>query len=179
MAQQLKRSGEQVALLALIDSYRPGNIDYMPKIQWQGLPMLADYHLGNMLLRDPGKQLQYGQERLRNLYFRLRRAFSRRQPSAAGSIEQNLRRVYEANSQAERYYKPEPYQGKITLLWSSETTTRSYLDRRLHWSELAGYGLEVHAIPGDHMSMIEEPHVNVLASKLQAVIRDAIEASQS
>src|SRR5262249_59162332 len=93
--------------------------------------------------------------------------------SQAGSFEQNLRRVFEANSQAERHYKPEAYPGKITLFWSSATTTRSYLDRRLHWGELAANGFEVHAIPGDHMSMIEEPNVQVLASKLQSVMRNS------
>jgi amino acid adenylation domain-containing protein len=179
MAQQLKRSGEEVALLALIDSYRPGAIDYMPKIHWQGLPLLADYHLGSLLLRDRNRQLQYGRERARNLYARLRRALKLGKSNKVGSIEQNLRRVYEANSQAERYYKPQRYPGKITLLWSSETATRSYLDRRLHWSELATEGLEVHAIPGDHMSMIEEPHVKVLAGTLQSVIRDSMAVKQS
>jgi len=176
MAQQLRRAGEEVALLALIDSYRPGRIDYMPQIHWQGLPLLADYHLGNMLLRDPAKQLRYAQERARNLYLRLHRSLrpdAGKQGSEVGSFERNLRRVYEANSQAEQHYRPEVYPGKITLLWSSETTTRSYLDRRLHWSELAAGGLEVHAIPGDHMSMIEEPYVNVLAGKLQSVIRNS------
>ena len=177
MAQQLKQAGEEVALLALIDSYRPGRIDYMPKIHWQGLPLLADYHLGNMLLRDSGQQVGYLRERARNLSARIRRVLRRdhsdTKNSEVGSFERNLRRVYEANSQAELYYKPTVYQGKITLLWSSETTTRSYLDRRLHWSELAAGGLEVHAIPGDHMSMIEEPHVNVLAGKLQTVIRNS------
>ncbi len=177
MAQQLKRAGEEVGLLALIDSYRPGAIDYMPKIPWGRLSLLADYHLGNMLLRDPAKQVGYLQERALNLSLRLRRVLrggqSENQDSEIGSFERNLRRVYEANSKAEQYYKPKIYPGKITLLWSSETTTRSYLDRRLHWSELAGGGLEVHAIPGDHMSMIEEPHVNVLAARLQSVIRNS------
>jgi aspartate racemase len=176
MAQQLKQAGEEVGLLALIDSYRPGPIDYMPRVYWQGLALLTDYHLGNMLMRDPGQQLRYLRERMRNLYFRVRRALQhgRAKTSAGqGSFEQNLRRVFEANSEAERHYKPEVYPGKITLFWSSETTTRSYLDRRLHWSELAANGFEVHAIPGDHMSMIEEPYVQVLATKLQAVIQSS------
>jgi len=36
------------------------------------------------------------------------------------------------------------------------------------WSDFAEDGLEIHVIPGNHMSMVEDPHVQVLAAKLRA-----------
>jgi thioesterase domain-containing protein/acyl carrier protein len=167
MAQQMQDAGEEVALLAMIDSYRPGKIEYMPGFSWGRLPFLADYHLGNLSLRKPSEQLQYAKGKLRNLSARFSRALFTQEKVTA--VEQNLRSVYEANSQAEKYYTPRSYNGQITLFWSSEATIRSYLDRRLHWSELAT-GFDVQVIPGDHMTMIEEPYVGVLASKLQSAI---------
>jgi amino acid adenylation domain-containing protein len=175
MAQQLHQVGERVALLALIDSYRPGPIEYLPKDQQKSLAFLVDFHIGNLFMRSPRERLDYAREKLSNLSVRLARV-SRKLPErmfgvgSVTSIETTLRSVFAANAQGERFYNPQFYPGKITLLWSSATTTRSFMDRRLHWGELAGAGFEVQAIPGDHMTMIEEPYVNVLAGKLQQSI---------
>ncbi|NEP35277.1 MAG: hypothetical protein F6K38_28820, partial [Moorea sp. SIO3B2] len=38
------------------------------------------------------------------------------------------------------------------------------------WDGMAASGIEVHHIPGDHISMMLEPNVRVLAEKLKACL---------
>jgi thioesterase domain-containing protein len=40
----------------------------------------------------------------------------------------------------------------------------------LGWETLAGGGLEIHDVPGGHISMFEEPNVRILAETLKAVL---------
>ena len=83
--------------------------------------------------------------------------------------------------QAKRGYVPQVYPSKITLFRASEPSvfTKLYLPTPedwynrdpLHgWSNLADGGLEIHDVPGDHFSLFEEPHVQVLAEKLRACL---------
>jgi aspartate racemase len=48
-------------------------------------------------------------------------------------------------------------------------------DPQFGWSKLAAGGLEVHHVPGDHIGILKEPHVQVLAEKL----RDCLEQAQA
>jgi hypothetical protein len=42
---------------------------------------------------------------------------------------------------------------------------------------LAAQGVEVHEVPGDHYSMVREPHVRVLAERIRARLEGAISGS--
>ncbi|WP_206784714.1 type I polyketide synthase [Amycolatopsis sp. MtRt-6] len=78
---------------------------------------------------------------------------------------------------AERYTPP-AYDGRVVLLRAEQphplTTALDprYLrtDDTLGWDAHCAH-LEVVRVPGDHVSMIDPPHVNVLAERLGAVVR--------
>ncbi|WP_103353470.1 type I polyketide synthase [Amycolatopsis sp. CA-128772] len=91
-----------------------------------------------------------------------------------------LRHQYESYVDArvaERYH-PARYDGRVVLLRAREphplTTALDprYLrtDDTLGWDEYCG-ALEVVRVPGDHVSMIDPPHVEMLAERLGAVVR--------
>jgi thioesterase domain-containing protein len=69
---------------------------------------------------------------------------------------------------AEKDYVPRGkiYPGKITLFLAADAEADAE-DNRLGWEKLAAGGLEVHSVPGTHISIREEPHVAVLAEKLR------------
>jgi thioesterase domain-containing protein len=69
---------------------------------------------------------------------------------------------------AEKDYVPRGkiYPGKITLFWAADAEADSE-DNRLGWQGLTTGGLEVHEVPGTHISIREEPHVAVVAEKLR------------
>ena len=178
MAQQLQEQGEEVSLLAMIDSYFPGAPQHLaaravsPRLSW-----VADYYLGDVLLRSPTRARDLypdphpqhrasrwpaAQARARSLL----PAGSRGRHAASRAQEDSGERT----PVAERRYVPRAYAGRIHLFWCSEFSARAYQDKRLAWSDIAADGLETHVIPGNHMSMVEDPHVTVLAAKLRACL---------
>jgi thioesterase domain-containing protein len=174
MAHQLRAQGDQVARLVLIDSHFPT----FPRhylagaFRSRGLS-LADSYLGDLLALSGKQRLRYVSARALNLTTRV----TGRAKSAIQRLTQKeritpllpvvLQRVKDANALAEASYVPQYYPGHVIQLWCTEMPTRSYKDRRLAWSEVAGSGLEVHIIPGNHMTMLEEPHIVALSEKLR------------
>ncbi|MFF1609962.1 beta-ketoacyl synthase N-terminal-like domain-containing protein [Amycolatopsis sp. NPDC058278] len=78
---------------------------------------------------------------------------------------------------AERY-TPESYDGRVVLLRAREPhpLTTALDPRYLRTDDALGWdahcaALEVVRVPGDHVSMIDPPHVAVLAERLGAVVR--------
>lgn len=65
------------------------------------------------------------------------------------------------------------YPDRVTLFRAIENI--GFLDPDLGWRELAPGGLEIHDVPGNTVSMLQEPHVQVLAEKL----RDCIDRLQA
>ena len=179
MAQQLRATGQQVGFLLLIDAGFPGRPKHMrERVQSNGLTALVDYYLGDVLLRSPKEKLAYLATRFKNLLRRSVRACLRLSKSLTfqtsrgegTNLEQFIQRVKQANAQAGDSYLPQHYPGKVTLFWCSDTPLRAYRDRRLAWSQVAGGGLEVHAIPGNHLSMVDYPHVMAMGEELRACL---------
>lgn len=153
MAQQLVASGQQVALLAILDTSSPTN---KPNF-WDGykflftsmqyiLPFLLDYLYLLIPFTDFISQ-QLKEQILRELSI---------VPMAP---------VFQANSQATLNYLPQPYQGKVTLFKSSEPSITD-IDSTLGWSKLCSV-VEVNLVPGNHLTMLKKPHVQLLAEQLK------------
>jgi thioesterase domain-containing protein len=81
--------------------------------------------------------------------------------------------VYQANSQASLNYVPQVYPNSITLLRTSIQSSTADQDITLGWSQLAGGKVEVHWVPGNHLTMLKRPHVQVLAEQLRVCIEKA------
>jgi thioesterase domain-containing protein len=67
-------------------------------------------------------------------------------------------------------YKPQRYAGHLTLFRARMQPLFSSHDPRKGWSRVATGGIEVRNIPGNHLGMLQEPHVQVLARELKACI---------
>jgi thioesterase domain-containing protein len=77
-----------------------------------------------------------------------------------------LLRVFYANSRAAYSYVPKAYSNRITLFRTTKPSDKAKQDSTLGWSELAARGVEVHQVPGNHLTMLRKPHVQVLAKQL-------------
>ena len=182
MAQQLLAAGENVGALLLMDSYCPGTPQHLPtRTLDYGVVEQLDWYLGDLMLLSAREKVKFVMTRMKNVMTRVghgaRSLAGRAVPSFApteAEVERVMAHVKSANSQAWQHYKPKRYPRKIVLFWCSEVPTRCYRDRRLAWSEVADGGLEVHAIPGNHMTMVEPPHVETMAQTL----RDCLLAAQ-
>jgi thioesterase domain-containing protein/acyl carrier protein len=165
VARRLEAAGQEVRLLALIDSFMPSEPQYL-HVRSTTAEYL-DFHLGEILLLSGFARWKYVAHWLGNGFVRLGRALGL---GSRDSVTRATRHVAQANVKAMLGYTPGRYGGRITQMMCSDWAERSYEDRRLAWSSVAEGGLEVHIVPGNHLTMVEEPHVQVLALELQRAL---------
>jgi amino acid adenylation domain-containing protein len=156
MAQQLLARGEEVESLMLLDSPGPGQ---MPV----SLGSDADIQ-------------DYFQRMAPELFQRL---FQR--SAGEGGVEAQLPqrevflRVFRENASAMFAYAPKPYPGRLVFFHARERDAINPKHPELAWIPLATEGVEVHVVPGNHASMLQEPHVERLAGKLRGML-EALDA---
>jgi thioesterase domain-containing protein/acyl carrier protein len=71
----------------------------------------------------------------------------------------------EANMLARDTYVPKIYPGRVIFF-----QTRDNQDAPYRWENLMTGGIEVHEIPGTHETLLQEPHVQIVAEKLKACL---------
>jgi aspartate racemase len=85
------------------------------------------------------------------------------------------------NTQASQAYVPQVYPGRVTLFRASkhefEDRINYSLGPELGWGDLVTGGLEIHQVSGDHLSMLQDPHVQGLAEKLRDCLSKALAMS--
>ena len=79
-----------------------------------------------------------------------------------------LQNIEEINFTAVKDYEPQIYSGDVTLFLASDLTAD--YDSKDGWRELVRGNIETHEIPGNHLNIIKEPGVSVLAEKLRACL---------
>jgi hypothetical protein len=80
------------------------------------------------------------------------------------------RRLWEAHIHALAAYRPQAYAGCVTLFRSRTHPLLCSFDERCGWGELARGGVEVRLVPGEHESILVEPHVQALAADLRRLL---------
>jgi thioesterase domain-containing protein len=168
MAQRLLREGETVALLGLIDLYRPGLPLYFNRLSsWK--TALAEEDLPTLLRRFPNKIERELGPTFRALQVRYHLARGRAVPF-------HLRDSWLTTSfvRAVERYQLRGYPGKLTIFRASAGNP---LIREpgpdLGWADLASDGVVSHVIPGGHHSITREPSVQILAARLTDALRAA------
>ncbi len=196
MAQQLRRLGQPVALLALLDSwvpdsdprypdgYQPVNgsphteddletqllLDFLRHLRGRyakDLPVLSDdFHPLSL-----DEKLHYIVEHAKMLEFVF--------PEGGLSQLYQLWQVFKANVQAMSNYTPQLYPGRITLFQATEWFAAAQHphgqmpDSAIGWRRLSSEALEVYPLPGDHYTILAEPHIRVLADQLKVCLNEA------
>ncbi|MFN0124703.1 MAG: non-ribosomal peptide synthetase [Blastocatellia bacterium] len=182
MARQLQAAGERVALLAMLDTYPLGWMKRLPPgarfrvdnaFRLRALARHA-VNLWQLPLADKVEYItskaRYRSRKYQNLWWRMRQRLS---PGAPDVFDTVIRRIEELNYLATRQYTPEPYAGELTFF---QATAEISADEALTgWRRLAGDGVRVVEIAGDHQTMIHAPHVASLAAQLRQCLAEAQE----
>ncbi len=148
MAQQLHAAGERVALLAIIDTVA------MPNVELEERAFLEGKVVKVHSTEESEEMGEKWRESLMEIY---------------GPV---FRHVGKKHDTARKRYVPQPYAGRVTLFRNGNEEETP--EHELKWQKLALGGLEVHAVPGDHKTILLEPHVSVLAQRLRACIEAAL-----
>jgi thioesterase domain-containing protein len=77
-----------------------------------------------------------------------------------------LWRVVMAHNKAALRFAPKPHPGRLTLFETSDQQMRNPFDISRGWKRLSTVGVDTHLVSGNHLSMLDEPHVQDLAEKL-------------
>jgi thioesterase domain-containing protein len=114
---------------------------------------------------------KYGPVRIKS---KLWRTIYRSYQNLGRELPRALTNIEEFNWLAARTYRPQVFEGRVTLFWASQDL-RSKFDMIEGWQTLARGGLDLIEIPGTHLDIIKEPHVGDLAAKLTDSLRDAVD----
>lgn len=171
MAQQLKTEGEEVGLLSLFDTTIPHNDANRPYVgdndlTWQEYGL--DFTLEELAQLGPDEQLPYLWEHAKKIGVI---DDSTPLPLVQRMLD-DLKRLFHAHIELGNAYAVRPYPGRITLFRPLESPVHVPMPDDRGWGQLAD-GVDIHFVPGQHHSMVQEPHVHVLAEKLRLCMRDA------
>jgi thioesterase domain-containing protein/acyl carrier protein len=170
MAQQLQAAGQEVAIVAMFDSFRPGwpkLRSYVPRPAYGAMHVahILGFHIRSVLRLRGRARFAYVGDRLRRIAFGVRGKLAKLvgRPSP-------LVRTQGALSAAYDRYEPRPYDGKITLLRATRLPSGIEDAPDLGWGGLAAEGVEVHELPTYFMTGIVQPNVQVLAETLNGCL---------
>jgi oxalate---CoA ligase len=186
MAQQLKREGEKVAFLVLLDSQfpsddRPSSSDVSTEIilfrdkvhrSLHNLALLGPQDkLAYVLVRVKGTIKDKIKERTERINKILKKAVCKICLVMDRPIPFSLRSAYilDIYYQARRNYVPQLYPGRAIYFKSEKRSS----DHRLNWDRLIAGGLEVYEVPGDHMEIIKKENAEVWAKRLKSCLSAA------
>ena len=192
MARQLKRVGEEVALVAMFESYVRSRPSSVPLDQWS-----------NRRYRRAARKIRFHQKRLRQLRadekltYLLKRMLGKSKDVAlrlrmAGwklafrvceftgmkgdeALQSKLLRML--HYYAGRRYVPGAYGGRVAVFLADTSVEIPPEDLRLVWNQVVKGGIEVHRISCGHNQMLREPHVRSLAKHLEESIRESLDSS--
>jgi amino acid adenylation domain-containing protein len=168
MARQLCDAGEQVALLTLIDCYRPGPVKSEPRLRrWKRGALAGGWsYLRDLVAARIRRDYHSAESWLRVGYYRLKRQ----------TIPYELRDVWLTRMflRAAARYRPGVYRGPLTLLRATgvEPALLS-VGPEMGWAGFAPAGIHTFDIPGNHHTITDEPNVAILAERLKRCLETA------
>jgi thioesterase domain-containing protein len=165
MAQQLVAQGQEVGLLAMLDQgpFLPAEVpedqaSHLMETFGKHLPLSLD-HLRQL---GPDEQIAYVWEEARKAEWIY--------PDVTLPKFRHFVHILRTHTEAWRHYQPRIYPGRITLLRAVDEPRDNVDAADLGWGKLGAGGVEIYEVPGDHLSMIHEPHVQTLAAQLRACL---------
>ncbi len=153
IARRLAERGAEVQYLALIDTFAgPAATKRSLLLCFLGMPARE---MASYLARKIRKKI--------------------RRTMAGVTLPAPVKAVRQACLDAERHYRPQVFDGKISLFLPSQRSLRTSPARDGGWSDFATQGVEVSEIPGDHGSIVDEPS----ARELAGLILEGIERARA
>jgi amino acid adenylation domain-containing protein len=184
MAQQLTRQGEQVALLALLDLATIRNCKFLvDQFSTDHEPFNTEIrrHLHALTALPAHEKRHYLQVRLQDRIVQLASAIGSLADRGARALcklyliggrpvplSLRLRYISMVDRKFLAAYQPRPYPGRLIHFKAAGASFDTELVRRLSSGEFHNYD-----IPGAHLEVAKEPHVQVWAKQLKACLGQA------
>ena len=186
MAQQLRRSGAEVALVLMVDNPRPEHISsYSPSTLGRLVSRLTTRlemewsNLAEVPRHERGVFLKHRIVRFARLVFAAaERSVTRRN----GALPFGLRhsqlfrqeQVASVHQKAYATYEPEPYDGVVALFRAERQPRGRATDTALGWSPYVSGKLIRQVLPGHRIGLLSEPRIKEGARIIEGVIAQAL-----
>ncbi len=192
MAQQLLHKGHKLALVAILDTTAPFYQEKPTGFDWDNAKWLVEFAGAIEIVYAKKLDISYEtlqylvwEEQLKYVLQRLKNA-DILPPDDEITQLNNKVQLLKANSLV-NYVPQQVYPSRITFLRASETSaveesnsevlSEILQDVTWGWSKFSAESVDVHFVPGNHITMMSQPHVQVLAERLKACIEQAQEAT--
>ncbi len=189
VARLLKEKGEEIAILALIQTYHPKfkNYPYNLRKYKRFLYRTTDkleYEIGNLKVRGNKKKLLYFRRKINTALIQLQVFCEKLLKSILGmfriritnSKSLKLYSLYDSHIVACKNYIPSPYSGKVVIFKACQQPHGIATDPTLGWSPFLEKKPEVVEIPGNHMGVELNPlSMKTLAKKLKSCLLETQE----
>ena len=154
IATQLRQQGEDVALVALFDTFA-------------GRQLTRGQLLRKMLRLPPWQ----------TFYFILRKVVGnllhKWRYELDAPLTEEVKQVQRGCQEAARLYSPSVFEGRLAFFQPKIRSLRSVNDETAGWGAWARGGLEIFTVPGNHISMLRQPNVKRLARDLNECLAQA------
>jgi amino acid adenylation domain-containing protein len=176
MARQLHSQGLNPELLLLLDAAVPGSTHRLSR----------SIQLSTLLASTREQGLTYLTRKASHKRKSLQKFWGHRMRTAASSLFLRSRRALPANLlyalikemhlRALRRYTFQPYPGTIALIRAVERSSEGVVslseqdDSILGWGPLIERNVDVHNVPGDHLTMLMDPAVRTVAAEIKSVL---------
>ena len=164
LASRLRDAGEEVALLVLLDTPAPDTLSFKSRLV---------AHARTLAGRNEHSDLPLG-ERIAGAARSARAKVVRKlrhAPVSRGVAAEHDRWLARL-SERERAYEPSKYPGEVVVL-GTEGSIHALHSKSLGWEKHVTGALEPVLVPGGHLTMLEPPHIAVLARELSERARAA------
>jgi amino acid adenylation domain-containing protein len=171
MALQLTRDGHEVEFVGLFDTHNPA----APVRYYSMRERLRVFWSQNAAV-PVWRRLWLVQARLREgieTHHRAKAELRAAQGIGPAESYSDLRRVQvrQHNWRAMQAYRPQPYQGRITLFKAAAVSDKLERPADYGWAGLAGGGLDVVLIAGEHLTLFASENIESLARALTDSLR--------
>ena len=168
MARQLRSQNQQVALLAMLDTWLIHKRDRKKLAEkvnksWKKSSSVSVTQTPHYLFAKIAKEIGRFRQKLLARKYRM---------NFINNAELNELRTPTILKSALRKYRPGSYDGTIMYFKSEEDPDGYSSEAVVEWSKLANH-IQTVQIAGDHGSMIIEPHVKELADKVRYAVQTA------
>jgi amino acid adenylation domain-containing protein len=187
MAQQLLHKGYEVALVAVVDTRAPFYQEKPTSFDWDNAKWLLEivrtmkiFYAKNLDISDEILQSLVWEEQLKYVLQRLKNV-DILPPDYEITQLNNMVQILKANCLV-NYMPQQVYPTQITLFRASEASVEEANDQlpcemlqdlTWGWSKFSAKPVNIHFVPGNHVTIMTQPHVQVLAERLKACIEQS------
>jgi thioesterase domain-containing protein len=171
MAALLAKAGEPIGLVALIDTLHPAfrrNMSTAERLRFRSTwfaNRIAKY-LRNLMHgkidRVIGEALHFVLGRCKHVLWKIARMFGR----SGGPLRDAINTDEMVLVSAWHRYQPTSYAGHLVLVKAADRAPEYGRDHTLGWGQYASGGIDIHVIPGSHLSIMHLPDVLTLAERI-------------